>query len=130
MTSRALVIIILLGVSLSTSSGCSWAFVEGAPDAEPVAFERPPDCTSSRAAPVLDTLGVVGGGIMTASSLFGLARNWVSSEVPVLPLLWTIGSVGATSVFVVSANRGYRETKRCRRLRDVVRRLENRRAEP
>jgi len=45
----------LLVISAAPSSGCSWAFMTKAPDVVAVP-NYPVDCTTSRAAPILDTI--------------------------------------------------------------------------
>ena len=56
----------LLGVSLTLTSGCSLAFVDGPPDFIPANEPVPPEsCTIERALPVLDAVGA-GAFLITA----------------------------------------------------------------
>lgn len=56
----------LLGVSLTLTSGCSLAFVDGPPDFIPANEPVPPEsCTIERALPILDAVGA-GAFLITA----------------------------------------------------------------
>lgn len=112
MTSR----VAILATALQLATGCSWAFMQKAP--EPVAAPNyPVDCTASRAAPVLDTICAgyfVANGIYLASqktcdqAAFG--ETCVDSGTKTGGILL---SAGLATLCAVSAGSGYGNAKRC-----------------
>ena len=101
---------------------CSCSFVAvRRPPREPVPAEVPLECTQSRLAPGLDTIGAVGvpiAGLLTwgLCSFTSAMQSWASD--PQHPncgaLLW--GTVISTAAYTGSAVYGYRATGECRRL--------------
>jgi hypothetical protein len=116
-------------VLVIATSDCSYAFVHGPPpeaEVPPVGEHPSPSCTTSNAAPVVDTvlsiplvaLGLVGvaGAIGTKSCSSGCYVNVESGE------LAAIGVVGLAlgALTISSAVTGYGRTADCRRLQEAV----------
>lgn len=109
---------LLLAALAATSSGCSFVAVRRPP---PAVTEAPLQCTRSRAAPVLDTVGAIATPVL-GLTLWGLCsftsamQSWSSDpdHLDCSPLLW--GSVLSTAAYTGSAVYGFRATGDCRRL--------------
>jgi hypothetical protein len=110
-----------LTLLVAASPGCSFIFTRG-PDATSYAQRSPepdrvsaPACTSSVAAPVVDTalatlsLALVGAGIFAASAFSGFDDS--SQAVGVY---FIIGGAATGAVFTASAVAGYQRTAACR----------------
>ena len=116
MTPRSLSRTALLVAVLHAASGCSWAFMHKAP--EPVAAPNyPVECTSSRAAPVLDTICAgyfVANGIYwasqksCASASFG--ESCVESGTKTTGVLLSAGLAALCAAAAVS---GYPNATKC-----------------
>jgi hypothetical protein len=93
--------------------GCSWIFVERTPanHQQLVAF----DCTTSVAAPVLDT---VWGGLNLVGALSAAGANEHNWSGPADPATTVIVGVGWAIVSGVSAAYGFAHTKACREAKD------------
>lgn len=93
------------------ATGCSWLFVDKAPPNH--AQLRYFDCTSSKIAPVLDTVEAVGGslaaGIIASDSSYGSDK---AAGVAV--------EIGLAAVFAASAIYGYTATSDCRDAKDAL----------
>ena len=101
--------VVLASLSALMASGCSFAFVERAP-AQPTTL-RYLDCTSSRTAPVLDT---VGAGFYGVSTAIAASVSEDEFERYGVSKLATIGlNLAITALFTAGAIYGYRETARC-----------------
>jgi hypothetical protein len=100
---------VMASLSVLPVHGCSFAFVD-TPPAQPTTL-RYLDCTSNRAAPVLDTIGAgfygVSTGIAVSVSEDEFERHGVSK-------LATIAlNLAITALFTAGAVYGYRQTARC-----------------
>jgi hypothetical protein len=95
-----------LALGLAVLPGCSWIFVEG----PPVGHERLRyfDCSTSRAAPIVDT--VFGGlyGLAAVETAVGNGSDSASVTVPIV-----LVEAAAAVVFGVSAVYGYGTTSKC-----------------
>jgi hypothetical protein len=101
--------VVLASLSVLTAPGCSFAFVERAP-AQPTTL-RYLDCTSSRTAPVLDTIGAGFYGVSTA---IAVSVNEDEFDRHGVSKLATVAlNLAITALFSASAIHGYRETARC-----------------
>lgn len=109
-------IVLLIGVSTCLSSGCSLLFVKAPPAAVPQLDAAPTeDCTSSRAAPILDTIFA---GLEAARTGVALAVDDSVYDSPNQPLSRGADvalGVGFTALFLGSAIYGYLTTARCDR---------------
>lgn len=106
----------LLGLVLLLGDGCSWAFVQK-PTSEELASRRPPECTRSVAAPMVDTVFATGfltlGAVALADHPHCLARHdWFCD------LDYDVAIVAAliATPFIVSGIHGYTATAECREL--------------
>jgi hypothetical protein len=91
------------------ASGCSYAFVM--PSHRPAS--PAPDCTTTRLAPIGDTLGAITGGALVA--LGGAAIAGSEGGVSATSLGIYFGVTGlATTLLTISAVHGYRTTGACR----------------
>jgi hypothetical protein len=118
--------VLLASSLLASSTGCSYAFVHG-PSAqlETAPDRQSPECTTSNAAPIVDTvlastlllLGttVVVGGIGIATSSDPYFKN---TEGPVV--LVGAGLLGLGALSVASAATGYGRTADCRRMQETL----------
>ncbi len=99
-----------LALSLAVLPGCSWLFVEG----PPVGHERLRyfDCSTSRAAPIVDTvLGSIYGLAAVETAVdHGAGGSGETSSV-IVPVV--IMEAAAAVVFAVSAVYGYTTTSKC-----------------
>jgi len=104
------------------ASGCSWAFMTKPPEVVP-APNYPIDCTTSRAAPVLDTVCAayfVANGIYLAtaqgcdSASFG--QSCISNDTKTVGLFL---SAGLGLLCGVSAAAGYGQATRCEQKKDL-----------
>ena len=118
--------VLLASSLLAASTGCSYAFVHGPPaHLESAPLEAAPECTSSNAAPVLDTVmastlillgsAVVVGGISTGSCSGDC--YFKSSEGAIIAVGAGILALGG--VYVASASTGYGRVTDCRRLQQT-----------
>lgn len=106
----------LLVAALHLASGCSWAFMTKPP--EPVMTPNyPVECTSSRAAPVLDTICA---GYFVANGIYWAAQTSCDSaafgETCAESSTKTTGillSAGLAALCAVSAGSGYGTATRC-----------------
>jgi hypothetical protein len=112
----ARLVAVALAVSIVPLSGCSLAFMNRAPD--PVAVpDYPVECTSSRAAPVLDTIC---GGYFVANGLYWAAQRscneatfgqtCVDADDQTTGVLL---SAGLATLCTASAVAGYRKASGC-----------------
>ena len=113
---------VLGSLLLASTSACSYAFVRGPPsptDGLP-GTERPgpaslADCTTSNAAPIVDTilvLPLIGvGGVATLAAIDGTAGEWAPIAV---------GAFALGALAVASAATGYGRTAECRRLKEAL----------
>ena len=102
-------------------AGCSFVAVRRAPASLPPAPDAPVECTESRTAPVLDTVGaiatpVVGLTTWFLCSVLDAMQSWSSTpqHLGCGALLW--GTALGTAAYTGSAVYGYRATGTCRRL--------------
>jgi hypothetical protein len=118
--------VLLASSLLFSSTGCSYAFVHGPPaQLEPVPDTMAVDCTTSNAAPIVDTVlgsalillgtAVVVGGIGVATSSDPYFK---STEGPVV--LVGAGVLGLGALSVASAATGYGRTADCRRMKETL----------
>jgi hypothetical protein len=125
----------LICLAMLASTGCSLAFVNAPPEAS-LPAGRTVDCTTSRAAPVADTVGGSAALGFLALGIY-LAANPCSPPAMTMPppypgytapcesapnvfmggLTAAIGGISAI-VYAVSAWRGYTHTARCRALQE------------
>jgi hypothetical protein len=101
--------VVLASLTMLASSACSFAFVERAPT-QPTTL-RYFDCTSSRTAPVLDTIGASVYGVST-----GVAVSVSESEFErhgVSKLASVALNLAMTALFSAGAIYGFHETARC-----------------
>ena len=96
----------LFAVFLLHVTGCSAIFVQG-PSA--ASNERPPECTRSRVAPVLDLAVAVGAGVLGAVALSVQCRDRAECTAPVVGGT----AVGTAIISGLSAIYGLRQTGRC-----------------
>jgi hypothetical protein len=103
---------IALAIAGAMTCGCSFVFVSGPPDhPEKLPPQMPLDCTTSRAAPILD--GVF-AGYETFRTTYALTRK--ESEYRDFPISRgaDIGiGIGLTALFVVSMAYGFTATNDC-----------------
>jgi hypothetical protein len=93
-----------------SGSGCSWAFVQKAPD--PVmAPTYPISCTDSKAAPVLDTICA---GYFVANGLV-----WAGSDDEANKGTGVAVSAGFLALCALSAMHGYGATSRCEQVKSL-----------
>ncbi|MFB6265028.1 MAG: hypothetical protein ABEL76_15620 [Bradymonadaceae bacterium] len=119
--------VLLVCLAAALPSSCSWILVRRAPDGyRPADATGPPPCTASLGPAIGDTWDAiaVGGGLVAAGTVSLVARN----DVPLLPQGPLPGAVqlgaglGSAAMFGFAARYGYRESARCRRLRDAFQR--------
>ena len=137
---------LLIPGCLMLGSGCSYAFVHGprgpVPTSEnPGELQRAaPNCTSSNAAPVVDTvlgsslIGLGGAAVIAASTShssssttntsFLLSSPYASSSFnnssfEAAGVAATVGVIGLGTLFLASAVTGYGRTADCRRLEET-----------
>jgi hypothetical protein len=112
---------VLLATSLGTS-GCSWVFMQKAPEAVLVP-DYPVECSSSRAAPVLDSICVgyfVVNTIALAavascdSAAYGEACYEAAPKAAAM-----VVSAGLAGLCALSAGSGYRAAGRCRAVKQL-----------
>ena len=119
--------VLLASSLLAASTGCSYAFVHG-PTAQLASapVETAPECTTSNAAPILDTIlgstlillgsAVVVGGISTSScSADCYFKNSSGALVAA-----GAGVVALGGLSIASAATGYGRTADCRRLQEAL----------
>lgn len=117
--------VLLASSLLASSTGCSYAFVRGPPALATAPVETAPECTTSNAAPVLDTVmastlillgsAVVVGGISTGSCSGDC--YFKSSEGAIIGVGAGILALGG--VYVASASTGYGRVTDCQRLQQA-----------
>jgi hypothetical protein len=101
--------VVLASLSVLTTTGCSLAFVERAP--AQAATLRYFDCTSSRTAPVLDT---VGAGFYGVSTVIAVSVSEDEFDRHGVSKLATVAlNLAISALFGAGAIYGYRETARC-----------------
>jgi hypothetical protein len=108
------VFLFAVALAVVSGSGCSFMFVK-APSTTP-RQAQPPDCTSSYAAPVVDTVfvGTVGLGVAWGAAQGGPALRGPYDFAHLAPTiaLWTgVAAVAASAVY------GYTEVGDCRSVR-------------
>jgi len=101
--------VMLALLSVLSFQACSFAFVERAP-AQATTL-RYLDCTSSRTAPVLDTIGAGLYGVSTGIAISVSGHEFERYGVSKLATIAL--NLGITALFGASAVHGYRETARC-----------------
>jgi hypothetical protein len=105
-----------------SSSGCSWIFMSKAP--EPVvAPNYPIECTSSRAAPVIDSIfaglyALEGIAFASIESCDGTAGE-VTCVEPEAKAASIAVSVGLAAVLFASATSGFRKATRCGQVKSL-----------
>ena len=118
--------VLLASSLLASSTGCSYAFVHGPSAQLETAPDRPPpECTTSNAAPIVDTvfastlvpLGtlVVIGGIAAGSESDTYFKGTEGPIVAVGAGILLLGSLA-----VASAATGYGRTADCRRMQEAL----------
>jgi hypothetical protein len=112
--------VVAVVVSLALAShGCSWLFVEGPPRVAPPP-QFPLDCTTSRAAPVIDTIIAAPHALLAVVGVAAMSDADSDSETDgiahVLGGLIFLYGLSVTLVYGLSAHSGYRDTRRCREL--------------
>jgi hypothetical protein len=97
---------------LLASEGCSALFVREGPRH---ATLEEPDCTSSAAAPIADSVVAIGGALLTTAGLGATIEchqrgNCAENAGPLALILGTValGVAGASAIY------GFRQTRRCR----------------
>lgn len=110
----------LLSLVLACSlASCSWSFVKKAPDSPP-ATRAYVDCTDSRVAPVIDT---VGAALFVIPTMLPFYLASVDPEFRddnedfKLLAIWGAIFGGATLAYGLSARSGFSSAKRCRQMR-------------
>jgi hypothetical protein len=128
MRPHAVETLLLASSLLASSTGCSYAFVHG-PSAhlEPGADTKAADCTTSNAAPIVDTVlastlillgsAVVVGGISTGSCSPGDCY-FKGSEGALIAVGAGVLALGGLAV--ASAATGYDRTADCRRVQQTL----------
>jgi len=124
--SRLRVVACGVALALVHGTGCSWLFVHKAPHG-PVEPAPPVECTSSVAAPVIDTTGTVllgASGLLLAG--YGAAANpgdggWGGPTYGEQAALIGVGvaAVGAAVALGFSAASGYSNAAECRHLKEA-----------
>jgi hypothetical protein len=99
----------LIGLSLWWLCGCSFLFVETAPTLH--ADLRHFNCTSSRAMPVVDTIGASLYGVRTAVATAVSEREFERYGISKATAVAI--SVGVTALFTAAAIYGYNATTEC-----------------
>lgn len=106
--------------ALVATCGCSLVSVRRPPP-PPLVPDAPLECTQSRVAPVLDTVGaiavpLVGLGLWLVCTYTASMQSWSSDPVNLQcgSLLW--GTALSTAAYTGSAVYGYQATGSCRRL--------------
>lgn len=115
----------MLAAALIAGCGCSFVAVRRPPP-PPVPPGAPLECTQSRLAPVLDTVGAIGTPILGLAT-WGLCayasamQSWASEprHLQCNAVLWA--TVVATATYTGSAVYGYHITGECRRFAEQVR---------
>lgn len=95
----------LLLVAMLSLSGCSFMFMSRAPNSLPERYRGPINCTSSTAAPVLDTIG---GGYFVLNGLYWVVQDGHELQAPGILL-----SAGLATLFIASAATGYSRAEQC-----------------
>ncbi len=111
-------------VTVLPASGCSWIFITRAPDAV-VAPDYPIDCTSSQAAPILDTvcsvywssLTILALGVSTCRSSSPGESLCVASDASRAGAVALFGGLAAVCGF--SAASGYGNSSRCEQMKEL-----------
>jgi hypothetical protein len=101
---------------LLLGDGCSWAFVRN-PTSEELASRRPPECTRSDAAPVVDTVFAAGFLTLGVVALADHPRC-VASHEWFCDLDYDVAiAAGLIAIpFIISGIHGYSATAECREL--------------
>jgi hypothetical protein len=97
------------------ASGCSWIFVK--PSAPKHMQLRYFDCTSSKAAPILDTIGAGLGG---ASTVYVLSTDSAGVHAPPSHAAYIALGLGITALYTASAVYGYSHTSECAHAQDEL----------
>lgn len=115
----------LVSAALLATGGCSFIAIRRPPP-PPVPRDAPLECTESRTAPVLDTVGavltpLVGVGVWGLCSYVWAMQGWSSNPVHMRcgTILWGTGI--ATVGYAGSAVYGFHATAGCRRLAEQLR---------
>ncbi len=99
----------MLSAIMSSGTGCSWLYIKKAP--QPVAEpNQPVDCTSSRAAPVADTLYAATFASAGVASFYG-ASKCSGGRCYYYELGAVASSIAVT--LAVSAAMGFQQASRC-----------------
>jgi hypothetical protein len=98
------------------TSGCSFIFVNGPPDPPPPPpgpgqYAMVPECTTSRAWPIVDT--IVGGYQVVRTVYAVSAPDSAYSSAPISREVDIAAGVSLTALFVASAITGYGRTSAC-----------------
>ncbi len=121
MTSRRTVGSLALALLVQGASGCSYLFMERAPEVV-AAPEYPVHCTSSRAAPIIDTIYAASAGL--EGVLFAVMPTCGSTpdegcvDSGTKAALVALSAVEA-AVVAVAAKQGFDSAKRCERVKDL-----------
>lgn len=98
--------------------GCSWLLVQE-PSRGRVRYHSPRECTSSVAAPIIDTVGATLFGVSGAILVYEGAQPTASFVDPGRAMI-AVGlvAVGVGAAFAGSAAHGYSTTAECRQLKE------------
>jgi hypothetical protein len=128
MRSRTVARAALLAFAAQAATGCSWIFMERAPDPV-VAPDYPVQCTSSRVAPIVDSLYAgsmaVGAVVFAAMPTCGGSASTSAGTTPDscvhsgTTLAAAALYAGAAAVYAVAANQGFKSAGRCEDLKGL-----------
>ena len=110
---------LLPGLGLAAAfacNGCSYAFMRPAP-AHPEQLEWV-DCTSSRVAPVADSVGVV-EGIAMALAIEVLASGLGADDISAEARVMQVASLGVSGVYLASAIHGFGSAEECEHAKEL-----------
>jgi len=109
---------LIVAVLFLATSGCSWSLVQKAP-ADPVDATTTLTCTSSPAAPILDTVVATASVAVALLNEPSISKNCQSDVCSSGVSYINLGLLVNAAVFGVSAYHGYKSTGECRELRKM-----------
>lgn len=116
---HALVAIVI--IAAFGTSACSWAFVRQPADTDPEEVTPPVDCTTSEAAPILDTIGAIPPALLTVGYTAILTQTVAQGGDRAGQRLGEFLLFGGlTAAPIASAVYGFKQTDRCQQFREGV----------
>jgi hypothetical protein len=121
-----------LTLLVAGSPGCSYGFVHGPPGPAEISAREPPqaqaakpDCTSSNAVPILDTVlavPLIGAGVLAivAGASNGSSNGWYSGPTSGETIGIGLAATALGTLFLSSAITGYGRTADCRRAEEAL----------